>query len=104
MVENRRQVDVHDRAVEDDHDVAETKHVKREPAAAAVHGHASTVPIRPLDTPQPRYRNIQNFYNLEPRDYASRSGYAIRVTTPTRRVSPQLVAQRSSRIHSGGIA
>jgi len=39
IVANRRQGDVHDRAVEDDHDVPEAKHVQRQPAAVLT-GHA----------------------------------------------------------------
>src|SRR6185437_8888249 len=36
---DRRQRDVHDRRVEDDHQIAQAEDVEREPAAAAVEGH-----------------------------------------------------------------
>jgi hypothetical protein len=39
VVADRRQGDVHDRAVEDDHQVAEAEHVEREPAHAGVECH-----------------------------------------------------------------
>ena len=39
IVPDRRQRDVHDRAVEDDHDVAQAKDVEGDPAAAVVHRH-----------------------------------------------------------------
>jgi hypothetical protein len=40
IVANRRQGDVHDRAVEDDHDVPKTEDVQRQPAVASSRGHA----------------------------------------------------------------
>ena len=39
VVPDRRQRDVHDRAVEDDHDVAQAEDVERDPAFAVVQGH-----------------------------------------------------------------
>ena len=42
---DRRQRDVHDRRVEDDHQVAEAEDVQREPAGAVIHGHVALLSV-----------------------------------------------------------
>ena len=54
VVANRREGDVHDRPVEDDHQVAETQDVESEPATAVIQGHGIVLSLRSSSVPSLR--------------------------------------------------
>ena len=60
---DRRQRDVHDRGVEDDHQIAEAENDQREPACAAIQGHGLSSSrcrngLEGLDRPAPRKSSV----------------------------------------------